>query len=585
MVCYAGKLIQQPQMMNPTIVVVTDRSDLDGQLYQTFSQSADLLKTEPVQATSREDLRDILESKSTGGIVFTTIQKFALYPGESKHPLLSNRHNIVVVSDEAHRSQYGDKAKLDTKTGVYKYGYSQHLRDALQNATFIGFTGTPISSAEKDTRNVFGDYVSIYDIQDAVDDGATVPIFYESRLAKLDINKAKIEELNKDVEEVFEDEEDINARENNKSKWAALEKLVGADDRLTQVAKDIVLHYEERTNIIDGKAMIVCMSRDICARMYEKIVELRPHWHSDDPMKGRVKVIMTGSASDKELLQKHVHPKKVKKDLEGRFKDANDELKIVIVRDMWLTGFDAPPCHTMYVDKPMKGHNLMQAIARVNRVFKNKPGGLVVDYIGIANDLKQALKTYTDSKGKGSPTNKAQEALVVYQNKLQAVRDMFHAFDYSQYKEKPLELLLPAVNHILQDAESGKKRFLDLVTAINRALALCGTLDEVQDTKLEVAFFNALKATIIKNFSVDKKRLEEEKNSAMSHILNNAVVADGVEDIFKLAGLEKPNIGILDEEFLDEVRRLKQKNFAVALLEKLLKDNIKFHARGNWYRK
>lgn len=581
MVCYAGKLIQQAEMMNPTIVVVTDRSDLDGQLYETFSQSADLLKTEPVQATSREDLRDILERKNSGGIVFTTIQKFALYQGETKHPLLSKRHNIVVISDEAHRSQYGDKAKLDTKTGIYKYGYSQHLRDALANATFIGFTGTPISTTDKDTRSVFGEYVSIYDIQDAVDDGATVPIFYESRLAKLDINKAQIEELNKEVEEVIEDEEDFVTRENTKSKWAALEKLVGADERIQEVAEDLVKHFRERTRIIDGKAMIVCMSREICVRMYNKIVELSPQWHNDDPMKGMIKVIMTGSASDKEFLQKHVYSQKVKKDLEGRFKDENDELQIVIVRDMWLTGFDAPPCHTMYVDKPMKGHNLMQAIARVNRVFKNKPGGLVVDYIGIANDLKRALKTYTDSKGKGSPTNKAQEALVVFQTKLSAVRDLFHGFDYSSYKEKPLELLIPAVNHILEDTQNGKKRFLDLMAAINSALALCGTLDEAKQHNIEVAFFNAVKATIIKHTSVDRKRMEEEKNSALQKILDNAVVAEGVDDIFSLAGLEKPNVGILSEDLLDEVRRLKHKNFAIALLEKLLKDNIKHHARGN----
>lgn len=581
MVCYTGKLIQQPQMMNPTIVVVTDRADLDGQLYETFSQSADLLKQEPVQANSRENLRDILESRSSGGIVFTTIQKFALYAGETKHPVLSKRHNIVVVSDEAHRSQYGDKAKLDTKTGVYKYGYSQHLRDALQNATFIGFTGTPISSADKDTQNVFGEYVSIYDIQDAVDDGATVPIFYESRLAKLDINKAEIEALNSEVEEVIEDEEDLDAREHTKSSWATLEKLVGAKDRLQQVAKDLVEHFEARSNTIDGKAMIVCMSREICARMYNEITALRPHWHDEDAKNGRVKVIMTGSASDKELLQKHVHTKKVKKDLESRFKDEHNDLKIVIVRDMWLTGFDAPPCHTMYIDKPMRGHNLMQAIARVNRVFKNKPGGLVVDYIGIANELKQALKTYTDSKGKGSPTNKAQETLVVFMNKLDAIRAMFHGFDYSKYKEAPLEILLPAVNHILEDAKNGKKRFLDLMTAINSALALCGTLDEVKAYKIEIAFFNAIKATMIKYTSVDKKRLEEEKNSALKQILDNAVLAEGVEDVFKLAGLDKPNIGILSEEFLDEVRRLKTKNFAVALLERLLKDNIKAHSKGN----
>ena len=581
MVCYAGKLIRQPEMLNPTIVVVTDRTDLDGQLYETFSQSSDILKQEPVQADSREDLRDILDSRTSGGIVFTTIQKFSLYAGESKHPVLNSRHNIVVVSDEAHRSQYGDKAVLDTKTGIYKYGYSKHLRDALVNATFIGFTGTPISSADRDTRNVFGDYVSIYDIQDAVNDGATVPIYYESRLAKLDINKAEIERLNQDVEEVLEDEEDTYARENTKGKWAALEKLVGAEERLKEVAEDLVTHYEERIRNIDGKAMIVCMSRDICARMYEKITELRPHWHNDDPAKGQIKVIMTGSAADKELLQKHVHSKRVKKDLEGRFKDEKDNLKIVIVRDMWLTGFDAPPCHTMYVDKPMRGHNLMQAIARVNRVFKNKPGGLVVDYIGIANELKQALKTYTESKGKGSPTNKAQEAFVVFQAKFDAVRGMFHGFDYSKFKIKPLEILIPAVNFILKDEKNGKKRFLDLMAAINSSLALCGTLDEVKEYKIEIAFFNAIKATIIKYTTVDKKRLDEEKNSALRQILDNAVIAEGVEDIFKLAGLDRPNIGLLSDEFLDDVRRMKTKNFAVELLERLLKDNIKFNARGN----
>lgn len=583
MVCYAGKLLQQPEMKNPTIVVVTDRSDLDGQLFQTFSQSADLLKQEPVQANSREELREILDARTSGGIVFTTIQKFSLFTGESQHPVLNQRHNIVVISDEAHRSQYGFKAKLDTKTGAYKYGYSKHLRDALKNATFIGFTGTPVSSADRDTRSVFGDYVSIYDIQDAVDDGATVPIYYESRLAKLDINKAEIEELNKDVEEVLEDEEDSYTRENTKGKWAQLEKLVGAKERLEEVAADLVKHFEERTEIIDGKAMVVCMSREICVRMYNEIVALRPSWHNDDPLKGRIKVIMTGSASDREELQNHVHSKNIKKSLENRFKDPNDELKMVIVRDMWLTGFDAPACHTMYVDKPMRNHNLMQAIARVNRVFKNKPGGLVVDYIGIANELKYALKTYTESKGKGSPTNKAQEALVIFKAKLDAVRGMLHGFDYSKYNSKPLDILIPAVNYILKEEknENGKKRFLDLMAAINSSLALCGTLDEVQEYKIEIAFFNAVKATIIKYTTVDKKRLEEEKNSALRQILDNAVKAEGVDDIFKLAGLEKPNIGILDDDFLDEVKRMKSKNFAVELLRRLMKDNIKFHARGN----
>lgn len=583
MVCYAGKLLQQPEMKNPTIVVVTDRSDLDGQLFQTFSQSAELLRQEPVQADSRDELRDILNARTSGGIIFTTIQKFSLFAGESQHPVLNARHNIVVISDEAHRSQYGFKAKLDTNSGVYKYGYSKHLRDALTNATFIGFTGTPVSSVDRDTRSVFGDYVSIYDIQDAVDDGATVPIYYESRLAKLDINKAQIEELNKDVEEVLEDEEDTYTRENTKGKWAQLEKLVGAKERLEEVAADLVKHFEERTDIIDGKAMVVCMSREICVRMYNEIKALRSDWHNEDPLKGRIKVIMTGAASDREELQNHVYTSTIKKSLENRFKDPKDELQMVIVRDMWLTGFDAPACHTMYVDKPMRNHNLMQAIARVNRVFKNKPGGLVVDYIGIANELKYALKIYTESKGKGSPTNKAQEALVVFKSKLDAARGMFHGFDYSKHKSNPLDILVPAVNFILNidKNENGKKRFLDLMSTINSALALCGTLDEVQEFKIEIAFFNAVKATIIKYTTVDKKRLEEEKNSALRQILDNAVLAEGVEDIFKLAGLEKPNMGILDETFLEEIRRMKSKNFAVELLQRLMKDNIKYHARGN----
>lgn len=581
MVCYAAKLLQQPEMQNPTIVVVTDRSDLDGQLFKTFSQASDLLKHTPVQADSREDLRSILEERQSGGIVFTTIQKFSLYNGEVKHPQLSNRHNIVVISDEAHRSQYGHQAVLDTKTGVYKYGYSQHLREALKNATFIGFTGTPISSADRDTRNVFGDYVSIYDIQDAVDDGATVPIFYESRLAKLDVNQAEIDTLSQQVEEVLEDEEDLVIRETSKSKWAALEKLVGAEPRLKQVASDLVSHFEKRTSSIEGKAMIVCMSREICVRLYNAIVALKEDWHSEDPTKGQIKIIMTGSASDTELLRPHIYSKSVKKNLENRFKDPDDSLKIVIVRDMWLTGFDAPPCHTMYIDKPMRGHNLMQAIARVNRVFKDKPGGLVVDYIGIANELKQALKTYTDSDGKGSPTQRTQEALAILMRKMSAVRDMFHGFDYSKYKTKALQLLVPATNFILEEPKNGKKRFLDLMASINRSFSLCATMDEVSELRIEIAFLNAIKSALIKYTSVDTKRLEEEKNSALKQILDNAIVAEGVADIFELAGLQKPNIGLLSPEFLEDVKRLKTKNLAVELLERLLRDEIKAFSKGN----
>ncbi|KJS65764.1 MAG: DEAD/DEAH box helicase, partial [Pseudomonas sp. BICA1-14] len=387
MACYAGKLLQQSEMKNPTLVVVTDRNDLDGQLFATFCAASDLLKTTPQQAGDRDELREMLASREAGGIIFTTVQKFALQEDEEKHPLLSDRTNIVVISDEAHRSQYGSKGRLDTKTGKYVFGYAKHLHDALKNATFLGFTGTPIALEDRDTREVFGDYVSIYDIQDAVDDGATVPIFYESRLAKLDVNQAEIDTLNEQVEEVVEDEEDIVSREKTKGEWAALEKLVGSEPRLQQVARDLIEHFEARVSVADGKAMIVCMSRDICAHLYNAIVSLRPDWHSDDPEQGAIKIVMTGSAADKALLQPHLYSKQVKKRLETRFKDVKDPLKLVIVRDMWLTGFDAPCCHTMYIDKPMKGHNLMQAIARVNRVFKNKPGGLVVDYIGIANEL------------------------------------------------------------------------------------------------------------------------------------------------------------------------------------------------------
>jgi type I restriction enzyme R subunit len=580
MACYAGKLLQQPEMKNPTLVVVTDRNDLDGQLFETFCAADDLLRTTPLQATGRDELREMLASRQAGGIIFTTVQKFALLDGEEVHPLLSNRSNIVVMSDEAHRSQYGMKGRLDTKTGKYVFGYAKHLRDALKNATFIGFTGTPIALEDKDTRAVFGDYVSIYDIQDAVDDGATVPIFYESRLAKLDVKQVEIDALNAQVDEVVEDEEDTASREKTKSEWAALEKLVGAEPRLQQVAKDLVQHFDARISTIDGKAMIVCMSRDICAQLYSAIVALRPEWHSPDPEQGTIKIVMTGSAADKALLQPHIYTHKVKKRLEKRFKDPKDSLKLVIVRDMWLTGFDAPSCHTMYVDKPMKGHNLMQAIARVNRVFKNKPGGLVVDYIGIASELKAALKTYTDSKGKGDPTHNATEALAVLLEKMDIMRGLMHGFDYSAFETDAVPLLVPAANHLL-GLKDGKSRFLDVMTSVSKAFSLCGTLDEAVALRREIAFFSAIKAAINKFTTVDKKRTTEDKNSALKQILDNAIVADGVADIFALAGLDKPNIGLLSDEFLEDVRQMKTKNLAVELLEKLLRDEIKARARNN----
>jgi type I restriction enzyme R subunit len=508
------------------------------------------------------------------------VQKFTLLNDEETHPILSLRNNIVVISDEAHRSQYGLKARLDTKTGRYIFGYAKHMRDAIPNASFIGFTGTPISLEDKDTRAVFGDYVSIYDIQDAVDDGATVAIYYESRLAKLDINRDAIEELNAEVEEVIEDEEDINRREQTKSKWAALEKLVGSEPRLREVAEDLVNHFELRTEVIPGKAMIVCMSREICAHMYNAIIALRPDWHDPDPEKGVIKIVMTGSAADNALLQPHVYNQQTKKRLEKRFKRADDPLKLVIVRDMWLTGFDVPCCHTMYVDKPMRGHNLMQAIARVNRVFKDKPGGLVVDYIGIGNELKQALKVYVDSKGRGAPTLLAEEAFAFLLEKLEVVRSMYHGLDYSDYETNAIMLLPMAANHIL-GLDDGKKRFLDAMAAITKAFSLCSTLDEAAPLRKEIAFFSAIKAAIIKHTTVDKKRTEEEKNSVLKQILDNAIIAEGVADIFALAGLDKPNISLLSDEFLEDVRRMPSRNLAVELLEKLLRDAIKARTRDN----
>ena len=576
MACYAGKLLQQPEMKNPTLVVVTDRNDLDGQLFATFSAAAEILRQSPEQAGSREDLRDRLGARSSGGVLFTTVQKFGLRVDEETHPVLSKRENIVVISDEAHRSQYGTAERLD-KAGRYVAGYAKHLRDALPHATFIGFTGTPLALEDRDTRAVFGDYVSIYDIQDAVDDGATVPIYYESRLAKLDINQAEIERLSRDVEEVVEDEEDQAAREQTKSDWAALAKLVGAAPRLEEVAADLVQHFEARVAVLEGKAMIVCMSRDICAQLYAALVARRPDWDDPDPEKGALKVIMTGSAADKALLQPHLHSRQVKKRLEKRFKDPADPLKLVIVRDMWLTGFDAPCCHTMYVDKPMRGHALMQAIARVNRVFRNKPGGLIVDYIGIAGELKAALKIYTDAHGRGEPASRSEEALALLRVKLDVLRGLFHGFDYRAFETDALRLLVPAANHAL-GLPDGKRRFLETMAALTRTYALCGTLDEAAALRKEIAFFSAVQAALLKFTFVDRKRAAEDKNSVLKQILDNALIAGGITDIFALAGLEKPNIGLLSDEFLEEVRHMPSRSLAVELLEKLLRDAI--HARS-----
>jgi type I restriction enzyme R subunit len=591
MCCYAGKLLQQPTMENPTLIVVTDRNDLDGQLFETFSNATELLKQTPVRANDRDSLRQLLAERESGGIIFTTVQKFALMKDkngnqESHHPVLNDRHNLVVISDEAHRSQYGLHAKLSDKTGQYTFGYAKHMRDALPFASFIGFTGTPIAREDKDTRAVFGDYISIYDIQDAVDDGATVPIYYESRLAKLDLNHADIAQLSQQVDEVIEDEEDISSREKTKGEWSRLEKLVGAEPRLKLVAADIVQHFELRNTTMDGKAMIVGMSRDICANLYNEIVALRPEWHNSDPEKGAIKIIMTGSASDKPLLQPHIYNHKTKERLEKRFKDADDPLRLVIVRDMWLTGFDVPCCNTMYLDKPMKGHNLMQAIARVNRVFGNKSGGLVVDYIGAVSELKQAMRTYTDSKGKGEPTLNVEEAVAILIEKIDSIRGLFaktpqtDGLDISDFATDANKILVPAANYIFS-LEDGKKRFLDLVLSASKAYSLCGTLDEAKGLRREMAFYSAIKAAMNKHTNVDKKHSQEDKNSALKQILDNAVVADGVADLFSLCGLDKPNIGLLSDEFLEDVRKMPYRNLAVELLEKLLKDDIKAKTRNN----
>ena len=580
MVCFAGKLSQQPEMQNPTILVVTDRNDLDGQLFETFKGARALLKEAPQQAGDREQLRSLLEGRPSGGIIFTTVQKFVPGRDEEQFPRLTERTNIVVIADEAHRSQYGFSAVLDRESGRYKYGFAKHLRDALPNATFVGFTGTPVESEDKDTRAVFGDYVSIYDIQDAVDDGATVPIYYESRLAKLDIKQAQMERLNAEIEEVFEDEEDAAKRQSEQSKWAALEKLVGAEPRLEQVAYDLVEHFETRNQASEGKGLIVGMSREICARLYSEIVALRPNWHSEDPTQGAIKVVMTGSAADNALLQPHLYSPSTKKLLEKRFKDPKDPLKLVIVRDMWLTGFDVPCLHTMYVDKPMRDHNLMQAIARVNRVFRDKQGGLIVDYIGVAGELRNALKTYTESRGKGSPADDVHERLVALRKYLDVARGMLHAFDYSAYRSNAISLLLPAANHVL-GLESGRQRWFDAVLGISRAFSLCGTLDEAAELREEVAFFQAIRAVIAKASSTNKKLAEERKQAVLKQILDNAVVAEGVEDIFQLAGLDRPDIGVLSDAFLEEVRALPLQNFAVELLQKLLNDEVKSRARSN----
>ena len=601
MTCFAARVMQEAAMENPTIVVITDRNDLDGQLFGVFSLAQDLLREQPVQAHTRQDLRAKLGNRPSGGIVFATIQKFIPGEDEDSFPVLSERHNIVVIADEAHRTQYGFEAKLKTfkapagaandaqalkvaePTAEYQtrfqVGYAQHLRDALPNATFVAFTGTPVASEDRDTRAVFGDYIHVYDMQQAKEDGATVAIYFESRLAKLSLKQEDLPQIDDEVDELAEDEED-SQKAQLKSKWAALEKVVGAEPRIASVAADLVTHFEERNQAQSGKAMVVAMSREICVHLYNEIVKLRPEWHDADPEKGAIKVVMTGSASDKALLRPHIYSGQVKKRLEKRFKDPADPLRLVIVRDMWLTGFDAPCVHTLYVDKPMKGHNLMQAIARVNRVFKDKQGGLVVDYIGIANELKSALKEYTASNGRGRPTVDAAEAYAVLEEKLDVLRAMLHGFDYSDFLTAGHKRLAGAANHVLAQKD-GKKRFADIALAMSKAFTLCCTLDDARAVREEVAFFQAVKVILTKRDISQKKRTDEERDLAIRQIIGSAVVSEEVVDIFDAVGLDKPNIGILDDDFLADVRNLPERNLAVELLERLLEGEIKSKFASN----
>ena len=570
MAFYTGRIIREPAMANPTVVVLTDRNDLDDQLFGTFSRCRELLRQPPVQAESRADLRAKLAVES-GGVVFTTIQKFFPEEKGDRHPLLSERLNIVVIADEAHRSQYD-----------FIDGYARHMHDALPKASFIGFTGTPIELQDANTRAVFGDYISIYDIQRAVEDKATVPIYYESRLAKLTLDESERPKIDPDFEEVTEGEE-VSRKEKLKTRWAQLEAIVGAEQRLVLVAQDIAEHFRERTEAMEGKAIVVCMSRRICIDLYNELVRLRPDWHHEDDNKGCLKVVMTGAASDPPDWQPHIRNKARREALANRFRDPNDPFSIVLVRDMWLTGFDAPSLHTMYIDKPMRGHGLMQAIARVNRVFKDKPGGLVVDYLGLAHELKRAVATYTESGGTGRTALDQTEAVAVMLEKYEICCGLFYGFDRSKWEtgtsQERLSLLPAAQEHILSQ-ENGKDRCIQLVRELSQAFALAVPHEEALSIRDDVAFFQAVQSVLAKRVPADA-RPEEELDHAVRQIISRAVASEGMIDIFAAAGLEKPDISILSDEFLAEVQGIPQRNLAVELLQKLLKGELAIRRRKN----
>ncbi|MCU4166110.1 type I restriction endonuclease subunit R [Carboxylicivirga caseinilyticus] len=587
MVFYSGQIITHPKMENPTIVMLTDRNDLDDQLFGTFGNCVGLLRQKPVQANNREHIKELLKV-SGGGVIFSTIQKFA--PAEGNvYQMLSERTNIVVVADEAHRSQYGFKAResevKDENNNVIgseiKYGNAKYLRDALPNASYIGFTGTPIEKEDKSTPAVFGDYIDVYDIKQAVDDGATVPISYESRLVKIKLDEQTAKALDDEINDIADaTEEQI---EKAKKKTATIDAVVGHPDRLKDVAKDIVMHFEERQKVFEGKAMVVGMTRNICVKLYNEIIDLRPEWHNDDLNKGMIKVVMTSSSDDPELFQPHKTTKQQRKDLATRMKDTNDELKLVIVRDMWLTGFDAPSTHTMYVDKKMQGHNLMQAIARVNRVYKDKPGGLVVDYFGIGQDLRNAMATYLQSGGEGEPIVDIKEAIAGMNEKFEIIEQMFNGFDFKAYFKvgtaEKLQVLLGAQNFILSDVKL-KERYLKEVTLLSKLFAMSIPSPDAEAIKDEVAFFQAVKARINK-FSGSGVKSDYEVETAIKQIVDNALSSDGVIDIFEAAGIESPSVSILSDEFLLEVKNMQQKNVAFELLKKLLSDEVRVRKTKN----
>ena len=586
MVFYTGKIVQR--LNNPTVVVITDRNDLDDQLFDTFAGSRQLLRQTPVQAESRDHLKSLLKVNS-GGVIFTTIQKFQPETG-NVYEQLTDRSNVIVIADEAHRTQYGFKAKtVDVRNEAdevigseVKYGFAKYLRDALPNATYLGFTGTPIESTDINTPAVFGNYIDVYDIAQAVEDGATVRIFYESRLAKValsDEGRKLVADLDKEL-----DTETMDDVQKAKAKWTQLEALIGSPNRIKNIAADIVQHFEERQRVFEGKAMIVAMSRRIAAALYEEIVRLRPEWHSDDLSKGAIKVVMTSSASDGPEIAKHHTTKEQRHALSERMKDPTDELKLVIVRDMWLTGFDAPCLHTLYIDKPMQGHNLMQAIARVNRVYKDKPGGLVVDYLGIASDLKKALSFYSDSGGKGDPTLQQEQAVALMQEKLEVVEQMLHGLDYQQYFTETtsgkLSWILKTEDFVL-GLEDGKKRFVNEVTALGKAFAIAIPNEKAMDVKDEVAFFQAVKARLCKFNERGTGHTDEEIETTIRQVIDQALVSEKVIDIFDAAGIKKPDISILSEEFLMELKGMEHKNIAMEVLRKLLEDEIKARSKYN----